>query len=255
MGFLDSALSAVTGGLTGFLGDLPGTLVSGVMNQFSAKQAYDRSQDSAQEAFNRSQEAYKTRYQSTAKDMREAGINPIMAASGGFNVSGQPTMASVQAPVAQTPVMGTGSSSAKNVAEADRVAYEKTEILSRIAKMGEDAALAIQQKEESRSREGVADQQEKNLKEEFVKIKAETLKIAYQISQTQEETANTVIQRKLIVQNIREMKMIADKLEKTNAAYNGPAGEVLGFVDALTDALNLHNVLGGTLGNRGGRKR
>lgn len=34
---------------------------------------------------------YMNRYQLTKKDMQAAGLNPIMAMSGGFNVSGQPT--------------------------------------------------------------------------------------------------------------------------------------------------------------------
>jgi len=254
MSFFGDILGSATKGITGLFADLPGQLVGGVLNQFNAKQAFDRSQESADKAWANSAEAYRTRYQTTTQDMKAAGLNPILAASGGFNVSGQPSMATVQAPMAQAPPSNPSSSSAKNIAETERVAYEKQEILAKISKMGEETALAIQQKEESRSREGVYDEQVKNLREEFIKIKAETLKIAYDISQTKEMTANTIMQRKLIVQNIREMKSIADKLEKTSEAYRGPAGDVLGFIDALTDALNLHNVLGGTLG-RGGKRR
>ncbi|QXP08109.1 MAG: DNA pilot protein [Arizlama microvirus] len=246
MGFMDflgnTAKSLVTG-VTGAIGDLPGTLISGAINQFSAKQAFDRNKEAASEAFDRSYGAYKTRYQDTASDMRAAGINPIMAASGGFNVGGQPSMSSAQAPMSQSPTMGSSATSGKTVAEEEKVKYEKTEILSRISKMGEEAALATQQSFESRAREGVANQQEENLKQELTKLKAETLKVAAETFLTTEQTRNTSTQRQLIIQNIREMKAIADRLAAVNKVYEGPAGEYLGFIEALMKALNIHNII------------
>jgi len=234
-----TALDLATGGIKSLIGNAPSMLAQGAMNVATAKQASDQSSEMSQEAFERSMGAYKQRYQHTAADMKSAGLNPILAASGGFNVGGQP-QASMPQTFASAPVaMETGSATARNIAEASKTNLERQKVLKEISLLGEQANLAIQQAYEANAREGVANQQEKNLQAEFVKIKTETLRIATEISKVGEETKNITIGRQLIKQNIREMKAIADKLEMTNKNYTGPAGDILGFINALTDALNL----------------
>lgn len=249
MGFLDSilpiassALNLATGGLSGLVTDLPSMLTSTGLNMFSAKQASDRSQSNAQEAFNASQGAYANRYQTTAQDMRRAGLNPILAASGGFNVSGQPQMASPQAFQAAPPVMGTGSTSAREVASTKKTEAETEKTWMEISKVAEETALTIQQKYESAAREGVATQQQKNLIAELTKIQAETLKVAAEVSKVTEETKTTTAQRGLIYQNTREMKAIADQLEKSSQYYEGTTGDVLGLIKAIMSAIGGHTV-------------
>jgi hypothetical protein len=64
---------------------------SALINKRSAKDAGNASRAASAEAFERDHEAYKTRYQDTTTDMRKAGLNPILAASGGFNVGNSVT--------------------------------------------------------------------------------------------------------------------------------------------------------------------
>ena len=54
---------------------LANTATQGIINQQMANIAYRRSSRS-----------YKSRYQDTMADMRHAGLNPILTATGGFNV-------------------------------------------------------------------------------------------------------------------------------------------------------------------------
>lgn len=250
MGFLDSilpiassALNLFTGGMSGMITDLPSTLASTGLNMFQASKASDRSQSMAEDAFNRSQGAYATRYQTTAQDMRRAGLNPILAASGGFNVSGQPQMSNPQAFQAAPAVMGTSSTSAREVASTKKTEAEIEKTWAEVSKIAEETSLTIQQKFESAAREGVATQQQKNLVQELTKLQTETLKMANEISLLQEQTKNTTTQRKLIIQQTREMKAIADKLESTSEYFQGSSGKVLGLIKAIMEAIGGHTVI------------
>lgn len=94
-------------------------------NAAEALSAWKRSENSALAAFNRSERAattayeryksmfdkhwkdqisaYTSRYQWTMNDMRKAGLNPILAASSGFNVGHSPTASVAQMPMASAP--------------------------------------------------------------------------------------------------------------------------------------------------------
>lgn len=64
-------------------------------SRLSAKEQREWAAEQARLAFDRSKNLYASRYQITMKDMRKAGLNPILAASGGFNVG-----SGITAPVA-----------------------------------------------------------------------------------------------------------------------------------------------------------
>lgn len=101
---IKSVGSSLIGGLTGSLSSIPGALLGGAVDlgsswlgnkligQPNADEAYAQSKEASAKAFDRSYGAYKKRYQDTMADMEKAGLNPILAASQGFNVGGQPEM-------------------------------------------------------------------------------------------------------------------------------------------------------------------
>ena len=174
--------------------------VSWQRSQQAAETAWNRSELSAVNAYNRSIDAYKKRYQWTVRDMRKAGLNPILAASGGFQIgsniqapAASATMASApnysgaqaaapsrgHVPMASAqmarPEMAKSfmhnvpalTSSALNVQQALKVEREIEKVEAEIGKVKHEAKLAfnrsrkaLQEIAESRSRQGVMKKQE-----------------------------------------------------------------------------------------------
>ncbi len=122
-----SSAKSLSEGISGAVAGLPGAYL---------KQSMDRSNSAR--AFESSMGAYKTRYQNTAADMRAAGLNPVLAASGGFNVGSAPT----RPPIPGVDI-GSGASSAKAVREVeqmdtarDKMVQDIKESKRRVEKMG-----------------------------------------------------------------------------------------------------------------------
>jgi hypothetical protein len=108
--FVKDIGSGVVKAATGGLVDL-GTQYIGneLLGKPNAKDAWERQKNAAKLAYDRSMGAYKSRYQNTMADMRAAGLNPILAASGGFQV-GQVSANPAQVNMAKVPdVSGTNS--------------------------------------------------------------------------------------------------------------------------------------------------
>lgn len=263
MGLLDSLATGVIGAVT----DLPGTLISTGLNAFNAFTANERSKENAQEAFNRSQEAYGSRYQTTVNDMRKAGINPIMAATGGFNVSGQPSMQAPTAPMANSPTMGTSASSAREVAqtaktqeETRKTIAETDKVIAETEKTLSENKLVLENILKTREETKVATQTERNLvtqmfnlemdftrkgreikklDEEIMLIGEQSRQTAASAKQLEALTSKVADEKNLLKQQAREISYIADKLKRTADVYNGPLGGIVGGINTMTDALNL----------------
>lgn len=86
--------------------------------------------------------AYRNRYQWTTEDMRKAGLNPILAASGGFNVGSGPTIAPAQSFQANSQDI---SSAFANMASAKKSEAEAKESAERAKKAAADAKNALAQ--------------------------------------------------------------------------------------------------------------
>ena len=154
-GFDDIASTILDAGL-GFLGS---SLLADNANENSAEQAL--------RAFEQTQQAYGTRYQTTVQDMRAAGLNPILAASGGFNVGNSPI-----APMAQTfqgNMSGTQSisSTAKNYQDIEqskkqmeKIDAEKNEIIQNIENKKQEVKESIERIAKTRAETGKITQEE-----------------------------------------------------------------------------------------------
>lgn len=185
--------------LTDFVSSAGKSLVSSAFDlgtgMIGAKYASGLSGDAARAAFERSYKAYKRRYQDTTADMKAAGLNPILAATSGFNVGG-----GVSAPMAQTfPVQqGHFGSSALNLAQT-----EKTE-------------------EETNLTRDKSDLTKKQVLHEITKI-AQT---EGQIGKTAQETKNLVQQLENAKQDLKRLIAVTTQQEVKANAY-----ELLDYVN------------------------
>ena len=101
-----------------------------------------RQKEAAKTSYQRDLRAYSRRYQTTAKDMKSAGLNPILAATSGFNVGSgvKANMPSTNANSASAPSTGTITfgSTAKSLSAAEKdqaqTKLTKKQVISEINK-------------------------------------------------------------------------------------------------------------------------
>lgn len=129
------------------------SLLSNIFGRSNASQQQEASQRSADIAWNREYGAYKTRYQDTMADMRAAGLNPILAASGGFNVGSGPDASTASMAMAPAPTFDLASSAKdftqadKNVKETDKVEKEIEVVINTAKKLGGEVGKIAQETE------------------------------------------------------------------------------------------------------------
>lgn len=204
------------------------------------------SKPNAKQAYQRERELYSTRYQMTMADMEKAGLNPILAASSGFQVGSVPSVAQAQYPQGQT--YAEGLSAANQVRRTDtEIEVMRQELENKRQVIRESVARIARTRAETQ----VATQTEKNLVRQWLNLEADLhIKIAeYERTSAQaglygrqREEVNKQIEA--IGFDIEKTKMVIEQLKKVTAAYNGPIGGILGYIEAITKALGLHTSLG-----------
>lgn len=219
-------------------------------NQFigepNAKRQWEREQASAREAFGNSYYAYKNRYQNTAKDMKAAGLNPILAASGGFSVGNAPQMQKANAMQPHQPNLDP-LTSAKTVSEKKLIDKQKEESESKAKNNLSQAKLNIQKIAESRSKSKLMDQQEMNAVQEMFNLERQGQillqqqdKINQEIQKLTAETELSYTQKKNLdkqrtyleeqAKNLRaktrQLKAFLKKDEKTGKVYGSVIGNL-----------------------------
>ena len=223
-------LSGVGGAVVDIAGGFLGNELIGKPN---ADDAYKQSRQASAEAFERSYGAYKTRYQDTMSDMQAAGLNPILAAgSGGFTVSGQPSMQAAQGYQAPNPNTNFANS-ARNLAEVKLKKAQKV-------KTQEEAENAIYERANIKAQKGVLTRKEELLIKQ-IKIAAETYR--KEMSQTKLNLKNAMLsveKRAQVVAATNNLKTLLNQLKRTDALYGSFVGawltairETLGSIGAV----------------------
>lgn len=192
---------------------LVNTGAQGIMNQQMANIAYRRSSRS-----------YKTRYLDTMADMKAAGLNPILAASGGFNV-GQGVTAPMAHGVSAPDIGGSALSLAKT---------EKTEA---------ETETEQERRITERLKHGLMSQEEKKLfgetmvlKRRYAQIKQEMyesatkqyLNVSSAVSQG-EERNKLRLQQKSLKEVLKHLKSRTNKLEQISDVYDGWYGKIITY--------------------------
>lgn len=207
-------------------------------NREAANTAWEREREGAEIQHG----YYMRRYQDTYSDMLKAGINPIMAASGGFNVGNAVTMPSVpmQHPTQITDI----SSGAKSFGELFKMEDEKNALRAESMKLQEEAQLAFEKTVKTRVEAGLVKAQERseiqklqNLKVELEKLGAQAWAESKRGFLAEETTRNLQTQGKLLEQQLQRLIKISD-------AYKGPAGDFIGYINAIFGSLNLGASIG-----------
>jgi len=253
--------------------DIPSTLLGGAIdlgsdwlqNELVAKpntdEAWERSKEASALAFKRSYGAYKHRYRDTMKDMRKAGLNPILAAgSAGFTTSGQPAYTPPQSMLAQPQGLSAAKSysdwtqgqsnveSKKNIhADTRKKLVESQKIRKEINETISNTLLNRQKTKESKANEketikniALLDKKiwesiagfHKTIQEAYLALDKQTL--------TKEQVKNLQSERGKIHEQTKTLQAQLAMLTKIANVYNGPSGQMMANVKTVMDALNLN---------------
>lgn len=259
MGFLDM--------LGGGLLDLGSSFLKGRMARDNADHAFDQSMMASAIQWDREKDLFQHRYQYTADDMRKAGLNPILAASGGFSVGSTPSVAAPQASPGNIPSSDMGST-ALNLAKTDTEKENKEKIVSEtqvnLQKVKTEiqkaflyrkqAGKASAEEQESFGRLNVLEQQLNEVFAKTSKLKQETL-----LSEQQLKNAKMLYGQLGLIQ--KRMKAEMAQLQNISDVYKTPywgqllsgLSELLGSIGSLLGPAAKAMTGGATIQNFYGR--
>lgn len=239
MGFLDSITNAVS--------NLGGGLINSALSigkDFLSNQLINK--PNAASAFGNTVDSYKNRYQWTMEDMRKAGLNPILAATGGFNVGSGPI-----APMAAPPSGSSYSDLQTSGATVARTDQQIQNLRQELENKRQSVIESIARTQRERAVAGKVTQEERNLLKEFALIEQKTFNAIAEYERIsaqahlygrQSEEVNSLI--KQIETAIKQSELTISQLGRVTAAYTGPIGSYLGYIKAIVDALGLHTSAG-----------
>lgn len=226
MGIWDAVKSIAAPAIGGILGGIPGAALS-----FGGKFLEDAfiGDSNAKDAYKRQQNFYRNRYQWMMEDMRQAGLNPILAAgSAGFSTSGTPSVSMASMPQSDY------SSAYQNMMGAEKQKEEATtQKVEQLKKMAE-VKTEIQRKVLTRAQIGVAKQEEMRLNAEVQKTWAEVEKIV------SAETPMMQTEKELLEKRINEMAYSLVELGKTAEVYDSWIGKALIVLKELAKVFGIN---------------
>lgn len=232
--------------------------------------AYQRAAMEAEKAWNREKTLYGERYQTTMDDMRKAGLNPILAASSGFNVgtgasSHAPSISMAQAPMSSvgsgsgyTPDYPQAGSSALKFAQAKTEGERQINLSSGTNKNLADAVRSLEEISLVRARVGHTTAQEQEALKRIKKIEVEIPQIVRRteeinehidllnsqkhLTEKQSEVQDTLrkkyaIEEEKTKQMVKEIMYSLEQLENIANVYKGPGGQILTYVKEITKSL------------------
>lgn len=231
---------------------LTGGYLSDMFGDSNARDQFNRSLAGMEAQSDANNAAYRRRYQWTVEDMKAAGLNPILAASGGFSVGSSPSVGLPAASQAQiTTGFPSSASSAKEYQQAETEMEKQRNLMKDTALKSNQAKTEMEKAVKTRAETSKISQEEKESVQRmylYMKQCDEILaKIYLMESQTQEAESRTRYvdqQRKesqenveLIRKNVQKLKYEAVKLKQSSEVYGGTFGKILSYTDAITKAI------------------
>lgn len=182
-----------------------------------------QSQQMANIAWRRTSRTHKSQHQDEVADLKKAGLNPILSATGGFGRGSTPS-----APMA-TPGEG-AASSAYNLAQAD-TETDKQENLRKDSKLkAKQTKTEIAKAVNYRASAGKLTQEEKNLAQSIPKIIVELELLKQKKKLTKAETARTENQVNILSNQLKRLRKLGD-------VYETPTGTGFAWIEAFVKAL------------------
>lgn len=232
-------------------------LASGMI---SSDKGYGQSKAGAEASWERSIDAYKNRYQWTTEDMRLSGLNPILAAKGGFAVQGSPSSESAQgyAPNIQSPdIAGTAlqlSQKDKTEAERDKTKAERLEIITRSKKNVQSITESIAKTQKLKGEKDVMTSTFNLQQQQFFKLAEEVTRIQFEIGEIQTRTDLNLIEQGRLKHQSKEIQANTERLkylfktlsaelaqaQKIGGVYKSKYGTILTYLKETLDALNIN---------------
>jgi len=267
MGFFDALGDLLPGGLIDFGGKW---LSNEFIGKPNAKTAWERSMEGSALAFQRSYDAYKRRYQDTTEDMRLAGLNPILAATSGFNVGSSPQMSAPQAFQPHQPLTSPVTAG-KEFAEIGEIQEAERKHRMEIRKSRAEANKAIEQAYKILEEKKLVTAQMRNIRKQiilndkriwtelanFYKVTGEAY-VAFS-KEGLNEAMKTRVWKEIekIEAEVRAQVLKLKELERSNEVFSGPVGLKIKYLQELQKGIRINTNLVPGLGKpvKGGKPK
>lgn len=256
--------AAATKALPAIMGSAATAGISHLLGQSSASTQSQRAHDAmiAQNVVNQSN--YRNRYQWTVEDMKLAGLNPILAASGGFSVGNAPSVSLPSPAFGGMPSTPSLAASAKDMSEVDRIEEDVKRIsedkkriinLSKLAKaqvlkIGDERSVLRQDviKTWNEADRIVADtfkiEQEMQLIRAQKRVAQETMVLI------QEQKKQASANKELLRTKMKQLYLLFNQMRKKHGVYGNWYGTGLSYIGETLDAFGIRGFVGGVVGKK-----
>lgn len=216
--------------MVAWLGAAMPAIIQGVSQLTSTGMSNSASSANSLEANQRNQINYRHRYQWTAEDMRKAGLNPILAASSGFDVGQAPN-----APQAQViPYSSTDAATAYNQYSQAKKAEQESKLISEQTRHEiEKKQLTVNQVKTELEKAGMFKTQAQNNYRQFLKAAEELKNLKANRASIEANTEQINVLTAQARESLEKLKSIGD-------VYETPYwGQFLAGLGEISKALGL----------------
>lgn len=218
---------------------LAGSAYAASRQKDAANTAWDREKNYANLNWQRQLDLYKSRYQYTTEDMREAGLNPILAAQGGFQIGNTISPQMPNHPMVANNVPQFGST-ARDFAVAELSQQQTKTEQQKIKNLKEQAKETIARTYVERAKKGLITQQERESVQKVQKMHAEIERMNNEILLMKDRGENIQAETRKLAQHMRMVDLEMKKLKQQSNVYTTSYGQWMQYLKAFTEAIGIN---------------